>query len=77
LLTNPTRLVDFRGLNFIEDKSLEGKKYGVMVEGSKDIRVSPAVFELVQDDPETLAKVLVVQIIPKPTKRSQRRPRGG
>jgi hypothetical protein len=37
-----------------------------MIEGSKEVRVSPAVFELIQTDPETVSKVLNVQILPNP-----------
>jgi hypothetical protein len=69
---------DFRGLLFLKDEELEGKKYGVMIEGSREVRVSPAVYELIQTDPDSVSKVLTIKILPvRRPSRPKRQGRGG
>jgi len=74
MLQNLTRMAADRGINFVADKSLEGKKYAVKFKNSPVIYCPPAVYALIQSDPE---KTLAVLIIKELSGKGRRRKRIG
>lgn len=71
MLQNLTQVADYKGVRFVCDEKLSGKKYAERYKGRDEIHVSPAVFALLPTDLDLIAKSLKVRILP--ARRSRRR----
>lgn len=56
---------NFRHIRYVEDPRLEGEQVAEMNEGDDEIRVSPAMYKLIQTDLESMANSLRVRILPR------------
>lgn len=68
-------VINFSKYNVIPDPSLTGKPFGEMREGEKDVRVSPAIYDLLQDpiERDKILNDLNVEIIPLAPPRPRRK----
>lgn len=62
MLRTLTRTIGCQKLVIIEDQALTGRTYGLMCKSNNRLRVSPAVFKLMQDDFDAVAKDFRVKI---------------
>ncbi len=72
MLHNLTQVADYKGVRFVRDEKLAGKKHAVKYEGEDEVYVSPAVYDLLASDLDLVAGTLKVRILPGRAKRHQR-----
>lgn len=71
MLQDLTQVADYRGVRFVRDEKLRGRKYAVKHADREEIHVSPAVYELLESDLDLVAKTLRVRILPGRSKRQK------
>lgn len=77
MLHNLTQVADYRGVRFVRDEKLKGRKYAVKYEGGSEVYVSPAVYELLSSDLDLVAKTLKVRIVAGKSRRLRNSENGG
>ncbi len=77
MLHNLTQVADYKGVRFVRDEKLKGKKYAEKYEGGDEVYVSPAVYALLASDLDLVAKSLKVRIVAGKRRRLRDSENGG
>lgn len=71
MLQNLTQVADYKGVRFVRDEKLTGRKYAVKYKDGDEVYVSPAVYELLQTDLDSVAQTLRVKELPGRSRRGR------